>query len=92
MRWDAGHYMRIASEGYGSAIDDTTAFFPVFPWLAKPLMFVMSPDWACVVAGSVTGLIAVFALFDYWRLAPDAGAIVSGHDTRPKPGEAVESS
>jgi EmrB/QacA subfamily drug resistance transporter len=44
------------------------------------------------LAFAFTGLIALFALFDYWRLAPDAGAIVSGHETRPKPREAVESS
>jgi MFS family permease len=44
------------------------------------------------LAFAFTGLIALFALFDYWRLAPDAGAIVSGHETRPNPREAVESS
>jgi EmrB/QacA subfamily drug resistance transporter len=44
------------------------------------------------LAFAFTGLIAVFALFDYWRLAPDAGAIVSGREARPKPREAVESS
>jgi EmrB/QacA subfamily drug resistance transporter len=44
------------------------------------------------LAFGLTGLIAVFALFDYWRLTPDAGAIVSGHEIRPKPREAAESS
>ena len=33
-RWDTGYYSRIVSAGY-SALDGTTTFHPLFPWLAK---------------------------------------------------------
>jgi hypothetical protein len=38
-RWDAVYFVRIAGAGY-SALDGTTTFHPLFPWLARPLTLI----------------------------------------------------
>ncbi|MBI5864838.1 MAG: glycosyltransferase family 39 protein [Planctomycetes bacterium] len=37
IRWDAGHYWGILTQGYPEQIKDTTAFFPLYPMLAWPV-------------------------------------------------------
>ncbi|MEK9155680.1 MAG: mannosyltransferase family protein [Patescibacteria group bacterium] len=35
VKWDAGYYLKIAEEGYGSELNSKPAFFPLFPLLLK---------------------------------------------------------
>lgn len=43
IRWDAGHYWGILVQGYPPTINDTTAFFPLYPLTVWPL-------WKSIVA------------------------------------------
>jgi hypothetical protein len=60
-RWDAAHYLAIASHGYAAPRD--TAFFPLYPLLVRALGWVVRSDVAAAVALSLgafaVGLVAV---------------------------------
>lgn len=73
MRWDAGHYLHILLHGYPAAITDTTAFFPAYPLMARPLLGVMSPDAALVTVSHVAGLAGVALLYAWARRLTGSG-------------------
>ncbi|MEU6327894.1 mannosyltransferase family protein [Streptomyces sp. NPDC047049] len=83
-RWDWGHFLHIASEGYfpGEAgpwrngWDNREAFFPGFPLLLRAVHTVI-PDWATagLLISFVAGAVAVLALARIARLhLPDERA------------------
>jgi hypothetical protein len=76
LRWDSGHYYRIAVHGYPPAphITDTVAFFPAYPLLSRPLMAWLSPDVALVVVAHVCALIGVCFLYAWARRHGDERA------------------
>ncbi len=65
VRWDAGHYLAIMEVGYPPQINDTTAFFPLYPLLARPLAYLFPPDVALVVLShlAATGAMVLFYLW-----------------------------
>jgi hypothetical protein len=65
-RWDALWYQRIAESGYGPA-DGSTAFFPLYPLLARGLSSVLGGS--VVIAELVVSAVAYFgALWLLWKL------------------------
>lgn len=76
IRWDAGHYLGILEAGYPPQIDDTTAFFPLYPLLARPLTYLFSPGVALVVFSHLAATGAV-VLFYLWcsRVAGEAAGV-----------------
>lgn len=55
-RWDTVYYARIVSAGY-SAVDGTTTFHPLFPWLAKlPALPGVTPVISLLLVSSVATL------------------------------------
>lgn len=76
IRWDAGHYLRILEAGYPPQIGDTTAFFPLYPLMARPLAYLFAPGMALVVLSHLAATAAV-VLFYLWcrRAAGDAAGV-----------------
>ena len=64
-RWDAGHYLDIANEGYTNEIDRRfdIAFFPLYPLLIRILMIVTNNDVFSAFFVSAVATIAVGILF-----------------------------
>ena len=54
-RYDAVHYLRLASVGYQNNIEDgqhlTLVFFPLYPWLMR-LLHLVIPSWAARMAAT----------------------------------------
>ncbi len=73
-RWDAIYYIWIASRGY--RLDDGTAqFHPLFPWLAKPLVWLgLPPLLALLLVSSAAALVLVWAFYRLARLDFDRAA------------------
>lgn len=65
-RWDAVYFSRIVSAGY-SAIDGTTTFHPLFPWLAKPAALLGVPPVLALLLISSATTLALYMAFE--RLA-----------------------
>lgn len=65
-RWDTGHYLRIAAEGYGAAPQDI-AFFPLYPMLVH-LADVVLPGRTLGAALVVSNVAGFFALLVMHRL------------------------
>lgn len=62
--WDAQHYTWIATDGY-QASNSTTAFYPLYPWIAKLLSLLgIDPQTALVLVGSMAGL-AFLYMFEH---------------------------
>lgn len=70
-RYDAIHYLRLASVGYQNNIEDgkhlTLVFFPLYPWLMRVLHLVI-PSWA-VCGHLLSGGCYVGACCLFFRLA-----------------------
>lgn len=62
-RWDVIYYIWIATRGY--ALDDGTAqFHPLFPWLAKPLVWLgVSPLLALFIISTVATIVLLILFF-----------------------------
>ena len=67
--WDASYYRRIAEQGYpttiptdgaGNVVQNEWAFLPLFPWIARGLMFVTGLGFypAAVIVATVFGAAA----------------------------------
>lgn len=65
-RWDTVYFVRIAGAGY-SALDGTTTFHPLFPWLARPLTLVGLAPVVALLLVSSSATLAVYLVFE--RLA-----------------------
>lgn len=73
--WDARWYTTIAGEGVGGqigAVDEhgvpyqlRLMFFPLYPWLARPLTFLpfVSPVAACLIVSLIAAIAAAWALY-----------------------------
>lgn len=72
MRWDGGHYGHIQRLGYPPQINDTTAFFPAYPLLSRPLMLLFHPDWALVLTSQIASLIGVIFFYSWAKARSDA--------------------
>ncbi len=77
-RWDTGHYLRIAENGYTAQRPDTHAFFPLYPMLIRgfDLVIPASPLVAALVTANlacVGALIVLhrFASFEFDRTTAD---------------------
>jgi len=71
IRWDAGHYLRIMEAGYPPQINDTTAFFPLYPLLARPLVCLFPPGVALVVLSHLAATGAMVLFYLWCRRAAD---------------------
>jgi Mannosyltransferase (PIG-V) len=62
-RWDTGHYLRIAEQGYGAAPQDV-AFFPLYPTLihAADLLLPGGALGAALVVSNIAGFFALLVL------------------------------
>lgn len=83
MRWDAGHYLTILTRGYSKTINDTTAFFPLYPIVARPVWWALewmrgerrsgagagieNAEWALVIVSHAASLGAVLIFFSWCR-------------------------
>src|SRR4051812_34155669 len=65
-RWDAVYYARVANEGY-SAIDGTTNFHPLFPWLAHPISLLSGEPIVALLLVSSIATLMLYLVFE--RLA-----------------------
>ncbi|MEU4693679.1 glycosyltransferase family 39 protein [Actinoplanes sp. NPDC023714] len=73
--WDARWYTLIAGEGIGGpvgAVDENGVpylnrlmFFPLYPWLARPLTFLpgISPIAACLIVSAIAAVAAAWGLY-----------------------------
>ena len=62
LRWDALWYARIVSQGYQSG-NGTTAFHPLYPWLATPLSWIgFNSGFSLLVVSSVCTLLLLYFL------------------------------
>ncbi|BBH67722.1 membrane protein [Actinoplanes sp. OR16] len=73
--WDARWYTLIAGEGVGGpvgAVDENGVpylnrlmFFPLYPWIARPLTFLpgISPVAACLIVSAISAIAAAWALY-----------------------------
>lgn len=62
LRWDALWYVRIVSQGYQSG-NGTTAFHPLYAWLATPLSRIgFNPGFSLLVVSSVCTLLLLYYL------------------------------
>jgi Mannosyltransferase (PIG-V) len=69
-RWDSGWFLRIAEQGYGSAVEQAPAFFPLYPGLVAALGRLLGGHY--VLAGIAVSLAAALAGFLLlYRLAED---------------------
>lgn len=60
-RWDGGHFMGIAENGY---LPEQTVFFPGYPILIKLLMILGIPSlWGGLIISNVSLVLAMFFLF-----------------------------
>lgn len=66
LRWDTGHYVRIADHGYGTAPLDN-AFFPLYPMLIRAANVVL-PGGTLIAALAVANLAGLGALIMLYRL------------------------
>ncbi|GAC1398920.1 MAG: membrane protein [Chloroflexota bacterium] len=66
-RWDTGWYTGIAIKGYHDVY--TTAFFPLYPLLIRPLTFIFGADHKVAIALTVANLAALAALIAIGSLA-----------------------
>jgi hypothetical protein len=78
-RWDAGAYIDIAHQGYGSAVPANNAYFPLYPLLMRLLAAPLGgSDDAYLVAGIVISnlslLVALVYLARLVAIDRDAGA------------------
>lgn len=64
-RWDAGHYLDIANQGYTNEVDRhfDIAFFPLFPLLIRGLMIVTNNDVFSAFFISAVATLSVGTLF-----------------------------
>lgn len=68
LTWDGGYYVDIASKGYAAMSRDSLRFFPLFPMLAKPFIWVGIPARAAVViVSNASALIAAGLLYTLAR-------------------------
>jgi hypothetical protein len=67
-RWDTGHYIRIAQEGYSPDRPDTQAFFPLYPILIRAFDVIL-PGPTLVAALVVSNLACFGALVVLHRFA-----------------------
>ncbi|WP_436528805.1 glycosyltransferase family 39 protein [Actinoplanes sp. HUAS TT8] len=77
--WDARWYTKIAGQGIGGPIGAVDAdgvpyqlrlmFFPLYPWLARPLTYVpfISPVVACLIVSFVSAVAAAWGLYAIGR-------------------------
>jgi hypothetical protein len=72
--WDASYYRRIAEQGYptvvptdgaGNVVQNDWAFLPLFPWIARGLMFVTGLGFypAAVIVATAFGAAATLVLY-----------------------------
>ncbi len=63
-RWDAGHYIRIAMNGYAHDSDPgSPAFFPLFPLMMRTILEVLQLDLNVTNLGGISILIAAVCFF-----------------------------
>jgi hypothetical protein len=71
LRWDAEWYQTIATRGYNSS-DGTTAFHPLFPFLASFLIKIrISPLFSLLIVSSVAGIGAYFIFHQLLKMDLD---------------------
>ncbi|WP_232344164.1 glycosyltransferase family 39 protein [Actinoplanes awajinensis] len=79
LSWDGRWYIKIAGQGLGGPVGAVDAegvpyalrlaFFPLYPWLARPLTFVpfISPVVACLIVSFVSAVAAAWGLYAIGR-------------------------
>ena len=75
--WDCRAYAQIAERGYDAPI--ATNFWPLLPWLARPLVSLHVPSMAAVVlVANAASAIAFVAVYRVFELAADEAAARAG--------------
>jgi hypothetical protein len=81
LNWDAGHYRGIIEHGYAyeptppdapRAQQYNIAFFPLYPWLCRPLAAALGTPTAMILVANLSALLAAALLYLYVRRQLDA--------------------
>jgi hypothetical protein len=81
LNWDAGHYRGIIEHGYAyepapadvpRAQQYNIAFFPLYPWLCRPLAAVLGTPAAMILVANLSALLAAAVLYLYVHRQLDA--------------------
>ncbi|MBB3098064.1 hypothetical protein FHR83_005749 [Actinoplanes campanulatus] len=82
LSWDGRWYAKIAGGGLGGPVGAVDAdgipyemrlvFFPLYPWLARPLTFLgISPEVACLIVSFISAIAAAWGLYAIGRHVRD---------------------
>ncbi len=75
--WDCRWYAKIAEQGYD--VPFVTNFWPLLPWLARPLVWLHVPAMAAVVlVANAASLVAFVAIYRVFELVADEAAARAG--------------
>ncbi|WP_063714025.1 glycosyltransferase family 39 protein [Actinoplanes sp. SE50/110] len=92
LSWDGRWYIKIAGSGLGGPVGAVDAdgvpyelrlaFFPLYPWLARPLTFLpfVNPVAACLIVSLISAIAAAWGIYAVGRLIRDhrTGLMLAG--------------
>lgn len=73
-RWDAGHYLAIATSGYEATLDQSTlGFFPLYPFLMRTLSQLtgLNLAWVGMFIAQASYLVSILLFYQLARLIRD---------------------